>query len=330
MFISGKWCDCREPGFGLTSKDVPTVAARMVGIPVTYEHVGIFDAADDAYRVSGNIKADDVRKNLEQNVGVARPVGKVVAADANGKYIAKIDSRLPLVQDAIDRRLFSVSLTHVGDTLVPLELSLVRDPARIAASIRAQYKGDVLPFEKTLKLLAMADVPVTAPAATDPMEIQEPAETPSVSPIEAALSLLEPKARNVLEDHLRNYENRTQKQEEMLKELQKAQTQDRDIATALANDLMKQFKAEGHNFPLGLPENGEAIHESPFGIRRLLEACSHAFASKKGGKVAVAPEVAAPEPAAAVSEEPPLKRSRGRQGATDGDSLMRAFMRKFD
>jgi hypothetical protein len=323
MFISGKWCDCREPGFGLTSHDVPTVAARMIGVPVTYEHVGIFDAADNAYRAGGQILAEDVRRQLERNVGAARPVGNVVAADAKGRFIAKINPNLPLVTDAIKRRIFSVSLTHVGDTLVPLELSLVRDPARTAAAIRAQYKGDSLPFHKTLKLLAMADAPMT------PVE-QEVPKAPEVSPIEAALSLLGAEERSVLERQLRNYETQAQKQEAVLAELEAARTQDRDIATQLADDIMKRIREQGVDLPLGMPTDAASIHNSPNDLRRMLEACSRAFATK-GSAAPAAPaapeEVAAP---AAPTEEPPTKRSRGRQGATDGDALMRAFMRKFD
>jgi len=323
MFISGKWCDCREPGFGLTSRDVPTVAARMVGVPVTYEHVGIFDAADGAYKASGQITAADVAKQLEANVGVARPVGKVVAADAQGRFIAKINGSLPLLSDAVQRRMFSVSLTHVGDTLVPLELSLVKDPARTAAAIRAQYKGDSLPFSKTVKLLAMADVPMT------PVE-QEVPKAPDVSPIEAALSLLGAEERGVLERQLRNYETQAQKQEKLLEELECARTQDRDIATSLADDIMKRIRAQGIDLPLGMPEQAADIHNSPNDLRRMLEACSRAFAGAPGPAPVAPEEPAAPVPAP-VSEEPPAKRSRGRSGAaTDGDALVRAFMRKFD
>lgn len=329
MFVSGKWCDCMEPGFGLTSKDVPTVAARMVGIPITYEHSGIFDAADSAYRASGEITAADVRKQLEGNVGRSRPVGKVVSATANGSFIGYIDHRLPLVADAVERRIFSVSLTHVGESLVPLELSLVRDPARTAATITAQYKGDTLPFDKTVKLLRMAEAQ-NAPAA--PMEEETPQEEPQVSPIEAALSLLEPKARTVVEQQLRNYETQAQKQERELQELEAARTQDRDIATALADDIMKRIAAKGIDLPLGMPARAADIHNSQHDLRRMLEACSRAFASSGPEPTPAAPaEVAAPAPVApAVTEEPPAKRSRGRHGATDNDSLVRAFMRKFD
>lgn len=323
MFVSGKWCDCRDPGFGLTSRDVPTVAARMIGIPVTYEHVGIFDAADDAYKASGEIRAADVAKQLESNVGVAKPVGRVIAADGKGRFIAKIDGNLPLLGDAVRRRIFSVSLTHVGNTLEPLELSLVRDPARTAAAIRAQYKGDSLPFEKTLKLLAMADTPAT-PAEQDVPKVAD------LSPIEAALSLLGEKERTVLEQQLRNYETQTQKQEKMLEELESARTQDRDIATALADDIMKRIAAQGIDLPLGMPARAADIHNSPNDLRRMLEACSRAFVGAPA-PAQVAPEEPAAPVAPAVTEEPPAKRSRGHAGpANDGDALVRAFMRKFD
>lgn len=324
----GGCADGRHPGKCMRARRPRT---HLMAPQVTYEHEGIFEAVDDAYQSTGEIRVADVRDQLDKNVGLKRPVGTVVAATANGGFIARIDPRLPLVTDAIRRRIFSVSLTHVGETLDPLELSLVRDPARTAASIRASYKGDTLPFDKTRKLLTMADAPTSTPAA--PMEQETPAEPPAaVSPIEAALSLLEPEARAVLETQLRNYETQAQRQEKALEELEKAQTQDRDIATALANDLMEKFRAQGLELPLGMPSNGAGIHESPFDRRRFIEACSRAFASREAAPAPAAPvEAAAPAPAApAVSEEPPAKRSRGRHGATDGDALVRAFMRKFD
>ena len=79
-----------------------------------------------------------------------------------------------------------------------------------------------------------------------------------------------------------------------------------------------------------MPTNAAEIHESPFGRRRFIEACSRAFASRGPAPAPAAPVEPAVPAAPAVSEEPPAKRSRGRQGATDNDSLMRAFMRKFD
>lgn len=324
MFVSGVWCDCREPGFGLTSKDVPKVAAKMVNIPVTYEHSGIFDAAGSAYEQTGEIKSGDVAARLRRDKGIARPVGKVVAADGRGRFIAKIDSNLPLVSDAVERKIFSVSLTHVGETLEPLELSLVRDPARTAASIRAQYKGLSLPFDKILKLFAMAE---STPAVVENME----AEAPVVSPIESALATMSPEARQVLEERLRAYETQAQKQERLLEELESARNQDRDIATALADDIMQRIAKQKIDLPLGMPARAADIHTSPNDLRRMLEACSRAFSSgSQAAPAAPEPEAApsAPEP---VSEEPPSKRSRGRSGAaTDGDALVRAFMRKFD
>ena len=80
-----------------------------------------------------------------------------------------------------------------------------------------------------------------------------------------------------------------------------------------------------------MPARAADIHTSPNDLRRMLEACSRAFSSgSQAAPAAPEPEAApsAPEP---VSEEPPSKRSRGRSGAaTDGDALVRAFMRKFD
>lgn len=84
---------------------------------------------------------------------------------------------------------------------------------------------------------------------------------------------------------------------------------------------------------------------SPFELRRLLEVCSRAFADRRaggGGAAAVAapmetapastpaPEVPVLAEATMSAEEPPNKRSRGRDGITSEDALLRAFQRRFD
>lgn len=108
MHISGRWCNPGQPGFGLEAADVDAVAARLVGPvpalirhrfhraagltvapdagrPLTFEHTGIIEAAEQTLASTGDIRAADVEKRLAANTGAAAPIGKVVAADRYGR-----------------------------------------------------------------------------------------------------------------------------------------------------------------------------------------------------------------------------------------------------
>ena len=231
-----------------------------------------------------------------------------------------------MTSEAVRQKYFAVSLTHVGASKEPLELSLTTDPARRDAWIRAHYKGQSTKMAQLQALLKMADE--SAPAPT---------------PLEAALaSITDPEQRAAIEERLRAYETKFTDHETKIAELSKQATTDEEIVKQLAAGLVDELKDQAA--PLG-HANPEQVMNSPFGMRRLLEVCSRGFAERRSaaaaaGAAAAAMETSAPAPAPEVpaiaetssvsAEEPPSKRARGRDGITSEDALLRAFQRRFD
>lgn len=238
--------------------------------------------------------------------------------------MATIDEGLPMTSEAVRQKYFAVSLTHVGASKDPLELSLTTDPARREAWIRAHYKGEHTKLAQLQALLKMADESAPAP-----------------SPLEAALaSITDPEQRAAIEERLRAYETKFTDHESKIAELSKHASTDEEIVKKLAAGLIAQLQDEAA--PLGHADPEQVVH-SPFEMRRLLEVCSRAFADRRAGGGAAASaapmETAAPTSVAEVSpiaettpsaEEPPNKRARGRDGVTSEDALLRAFQRRFD
>jgi uncharacterized coiled-coil protein SlyX len=231
-----------------------------------------------------------------------------------------------MTSEAVRQKYFAVSLTHVGASKEPLELSLTTDPARRDAWIRAHYKGQSTKMAQLQALLKMADE--SAPAPT---------------PLEAALAAItDPEQRAAIEERLRAYETKFTDHEAKIAELSKQATTDEEIVKQLAAGLVEELKDQAA--PLG-HANPEQVMNSPFEMRRLLEVCSRGFAERRSaaaaaGAAAAAMETSAPAPAPEVpaiaetssvsAEEPPSKRARGRDGITSEDALLRAFQRRFD
>lgn len=332
LHVAGYWCNPRDPGYGLEANDVPVISRSIVGIPLTYEHSGIVEAASTAaQKNNGIIDKRGVERALECASGKNRPVGKVVAADSSGRFIAKLNKGMPLTEEAITNGKFAVSLSHVGSTKTPLELSLTVDPARQDASIVAQYKGDTLPLDKAAHLLSMTDSTPAQPMATE-----------AVSTLEAALaSVTDPEARKRLEEQLAKYQLESEASCAKLSELEtklgtmenetKARTEtEQQIVRDMAQQLFDTAMARDPDasLPLGRPKlegfgNGfspAALHET----RQLLEVCSRAMAVKQ-------PQPQEPVAAQAPTEEPANKRTRAAPGSsTSQDALIRALHRSFD
>lgn len=228
------------------------LTAPTAGRPLTYEHTGIIEAAEKALTATGDIRAADVEARLAANTGAAAPIGKVVAADRHGRYplpaharppepvlippgrfVAAIDEGLPMTAEAVRQQYFAVSLTHVGASKEPLELSLTTDPARRDAWIKAHYKGQSTRLSQLQQLLKMADESAPAP-----------------SPLEAALaSITDPEQRAAIEAQLRAYETKFTSHEEKIAELSKHASTDEEIVRQLAAGLVAQFQDQAA--PLG-------------------------------------------------------------------------------
>jgi uncharacterized coiled-coil protein SlyX len=152
--------------------------------------------------------------------------------DARYRFVATIDN-LPMTSEAVRQRYFAVSLTHVGSSKQPLELSLTTDPARREAWIRAHYKGQSTKLAQLQELLRMADESAPAP-----------------SQLEAAVaSITDPEQRAAIEEQLRAYETRFSDQEGTILELSKRNTTDEEIVKKLAAGLIAQLQDQ--EAPLG-------------------------------------------------------------------------------
>lgn len=327
FFFSGVWCNPKCPEYGLEASDMQRVAAGLVQRPLTFEHAGIIQAVESAYlQEGGSIVPKAVEAELDAaSDALHRPVGRVVAADRNGRFIGTIDeAAFPNTVASIKSGRLSVSLTH-ADTPAgpkPLELSLVHDPARETARVLGSYKGDQLPLPIAAHLLTMA---------TD-----TPTPVPEVSPVEAALAMIPDEgARSAVEKQLTNYNQSLEQNEQRYKELEaaleaekarvasfekNAETDGKVLQQMIDNAirLAQECDPEACN-AYGTPDAAAFSGLSPeqsMAARQLVHACSKAMAT--------APAPAAPVPV--VADESPAKRSRG----SGRDALMKALQRRFN
>lgn len=325
FFFSGVWCDPECPDYGLEPSDMQRVAAQLVNRPLTFEHAGIIRAVENAYSQDGeSIVPAAVEAELNAaSDALHRPVGKVVAADKNGRFIGTInEAAFPNTVASIKSGRLSVSLTH-ADTPTgpkPLELSLVHDPARETARVLGSYKGSQLPLPIAAHLLTMAtDAPV-----------------PEISPIEAALAMIpDESARSTVEKQLTNYNQSLEQNEQRYKDLEAALAAEKARVASFeknaetdgkvlqqmidhAIELAQERDLEAFN-AYGVPDASAFSGLSPeqsMAARQLVHACSKAMATTQ----------TAPAPAPAVVDESPPKRSRG----SDRDALMKALQRRFN
>ena len=111
----------------------------MVGVPVTYEHLGIMDVADGMDSIETLTAANVATALATTDTPAHRQIGEVVHAwempDGEFAALLEIDPHLRGLQWLItSKQLSACSLTHViavnGCDVVPLEVSLVGSPAR--------------------------------------------------------------------------------------------------------------------------------------------------------------------------------------------------------
>ena len=327
FYFSGRWCDPANPEHGLGSEDMDEVAGKMVGRALTFEHTGIMGAVENVYGEVGKIDPDKIQAELEDAVEpLSRPVGTILSADRDGRFIGSIDEiGFPSTVAAISSGRLSVSLTH-ADTPngpLPLELSLVHEPARESARVLGSYKGARLPVQIAARLLTMASEGSTP--------VQE------VSPLEAALAQLPEDARAVIENKFGNYESSLSAKEDSFKQLELSLEEERKRVSAFE----KNAETDGrvlqqmidHAIELAKEQDPDAFKvygapdasaftgltpEQSMAARQLVHACSKAMAHR--GTVVVSEQTPTEEPAP----------KRGRKMGTDRDALMRALQRKFD
>lgn len=202
------WAPAGTPGaeeaYKLNAEGAKTLSDRMIGVAVTYAHSGIHEALDIVEAVGAPLTKPNVVRAMHQSAlqnPRQRPLGLVTDAwiADNGDALCTFYTQSPAANTLITGgHLGSVSLTHVAESMSPLELSICNAPARPGSRVlladtsrmeAARYKAQSLKLRKAFQMSAAETVPeVIAAAAT-------PAKEPTVS---EALAQLPEAAQKVL------------------------------------------------------------------------------------------------------------------------------------
>lgn len=197
------------PGYALSRAELQKMAPRAAGIPFTFEHAGIMDAAESILASNEKFSSANMRYTL---AGLAKSnperasIGTITAfwEAASGAWYVNIvvddtagDAIIWLIARGHCR---GVSLTHIKDPigLIPLEVSLCKYPARDRCYI---YKAFRRPFEAQEYMRGLQAGVITDPSTTMDTTEEVPASQP-LSKMEQALATLSPEHRKLIEDRL--------------------------------------------------------------------------------------------------------------------------------
>lgn len=309
--FSGRWGDAAAPGFGLSSSDMPRVAAHLPGCAVTVEHAGLMGAIATLDRLDERVSAQSLLLALQSApAGARQPVGTVLESGPDASVVVHLDPEMPAVASLVrSGELRGLSLTTVaepGEPAMPVELTLCGDPARGSdAFLSQEYKLQ----EGRLVRTAM-----------------EAAATVEKTPLELAIDAMPEKDRDAVLARLKEYESKRVSDASALEELETAlktrdsmlgkQSTDREVLLAQF-DLLKQrldstgvegVNLEGCREALQEPERTQQM--SDFTIGRIVEACSRGLQAQKA--------MAAAASVPAVAEPPAKKRKAPEPSAGEG------------
>lgn len=205
--------DAMPTGYWLSRCNLLELRASMVGIPITYEHVGIRKAVHRAGMTDLMISGDAVRYQLEQLADANIP-GHCVLGSVTDCWEARDGSWwatffIQPVYKAVHwllthAHLTGVSLTHTyndDNTIVPLELSLCREPARPGCYIYRRYTN-VIDANTYKRLRQSCSIPDTPTMSTETPDASTPSGDPPLSEIESVLHKMDPTDRRLIEDRL--------------------------------------------------------------------------------------------------------------------------------
>lgn len=165
-----------EPAYQLSAAGAKTLSDGMRGIAVTYAHSGIHDALDIVESVGAPLTKPNVVRAMVQSSAKhprQRPLGLVTDAwiADNGDAMCSFYSQSPAANALISEgNLGSVSLTHVAESMTPLELSICNAPARpgskvvlanISSEAAARYKAQSQ-LSRSTAFHTMPDQPKTS------------------------------------------------------------------------------------------------------------------------------------------------------------------------
>jgi len=215
------------PEYQLAQNDIETLAKRMVGIPVTYDHRGIHDAIQLIEEADVPLTKPNVLRGLVRAAETdpkQRPIGIVQDAwvDAAGNGMCTFFVQGSAAKAMIEAgNLGAVSLTHIANSMQPLELSICNIPARPGSNVvfksiagpqqAAAYKAytlqphqnvpnvvQAMPETRSAAAAAAESTPVVAAAAAASEKELVKAAAPMT--LQQALALLPEEARATLAD----------------------------------------------------------------------------------------------------------------------------------
>ena len=218
------------PGYALTRTQLAQIAPLVIGVPVTYEHAGIFDAISNISDQDELPLQSRVWKELNTIADTkdvrSAPIGQVVDywESPNGSWwctfyidAGKWEGVVWMVENMFLRGLSMTHMVH-NDNIIPYEVSLCFEPARPGCYVYFfhvelfrvdEYKRSVLSKSirepitdtNTPAIVIMAsENSNTTPANTTPMDITEERAAPVVQKplIEQAMEALPEEHRNII------------------------------------------------------------------------------------------------------------------------------------
>lgn len=307
--FSGTWSGTSEPGYGISTADVPDIQQQLCGIPVTVNHNGLYDAIRQVDAAGETLTAATFSRALGAGPALkSKPVGRVLDTGPGTDVVFRLGDNFSGLQELVRAGLFNhLSLTHVdnGGKKEPLELSLTVDPARTGANIVKEYKPVDLRILNTTPLMS-AEVAATDTAT--PMETvnETPTEIPAAAeaaaeptPMEAVLKTLPADLQEVLIKRLGEYQSSN---EELRKQAEESKTAaenaakmlgEREADGALVKDQIAYLRTlldqSGNSVESeriadvgGYLDKGTLGH-TQMALERVVTACSRALANGTSG-----------------------------------------------
>lgn len=318
--FSGSWGDAANPGFGITSESVPSIASALSGCAVTVEHGAVKDACVAIGSRNEEINSESFKQEISNFEGSKRAVGQVLGSRGSDillRLAPEMTGLSSLVREGV---LTGLSLTTVADEtgVRPIEITLTTDPARgTEAKLSAEYKGMQRVPIKKLKM--SAEQPAT------PMETTGAAAAEELTPLQTAVASLGEADRTAVMERLQKYQEEIDKlssqngeltsaKEELSKVVQFKEADKEILEAQLALLLERVNQATGFDRQAEVQRmlNHEDASVRGHGLSQMVMACSKAFDS-----------FTVPAPAAAAAE-PASKRAKVSDQSADVRNLLRA------
>ena len=311
-------------GYVLTEDELATVAARLVGKPVTFEHKGIEGASA---ALPTNASSMEVIRSLNREAradSLRAPVGVVTNAwkTAGGEWMCaiRINAQLfprlaSLVREGV---LSGLSMSHFHtDDPAPLEVSLCAEPARPGCHVRAGSRCFASPEQLKVYIADSVCVPQRATMDTSPNDSAAPAAPLTM---DAVLKSMSAEHRSLISAAFADMNKKVDATEAANKEMkakqdeiEKAAETDKKLLNHQLQTLMSQLDEDTKsrfNINFDNCRSNMVEENDPATIRRtvdrLLMCCNHTLMQRAGaGSKRKADAMQLETPAAPAEPEAP-------------------------